>query len=293
MAKNSSDQFSKQLLEEVLSPFGTLETSYEVAGEPQWVDVFFIPTTPSIPHELGLLGRIVQTPCLIEPFRNQPTLDEVRSCLLKLLQVHGDFRRQARRENTSIPEAELPLLWILTSSASDGLLQQFGTIAPQDWPTGVYFLAPALRTAIVAINQLPQNDETLWLRLLGKGQTQNRAIEEVLAFDREDPRRSSILRLLANWKVSIEVTRQVEAEEEEFLMALSQAYLEWEQATEQRGRQEEGLSFVLRLLPHRIGEIPPEIEAHLRTLSLTQLEELGEALLSFSQLSDLQDWLRP
>jgi hypothetical protein len=172
-------------------------------------------------------------------------------------------------------------------------LQQFGTIPHQDWPSGVYFLAPALRTAIVAINQLPQNDETLWLRLLGKGQTQNKAIEEVLAFNREDPRRSSILRLLASWKVSIEVTRQVEAEEEAFLMALSQAYLEWEQATEQRGRQEEGLSFVLRLLPHRIGEIPPEIEAQIRTLSLTQLEELGEALLGFSQLSDLQDWLRP
>jgi hypothetical protein len=121
MAKNSSDQFSKQLLEEVLSPFGTLETSYEVAGEPQWVDVFFIPTAPSMPSELGLLGRIAQTSCLIEPFRNQPTLDEVRSCLLKLFQVHGDFRRQARREDISIPEAELPLLWILTSSASDGM----------------------------------------------------------------------------------------------------------------------------------------------------------------------------
>jgi hypothetical protein len=75
-------------------------------------------------------------------------------------------------------------------------------------------------------------------------------------------------------------------------MAFSQAYLEWEQAIEQRGRQEEGLSFVLRLLPHRVGEIPPEIEAQIRTLSLTQLEELGEALFGFSQLSDLRDWLR-
>lgn len=53
------------------------------------------------------------------------------------------------------------------------------------------------------------------------------------------------------------------------------------------------IKFVLRLLPHRIGAIPPEIEAQIRTLSLTQLEELGEALLGFSQLSDLQDWLRP
>jgi predicted transposase YdaD len=143
----------------------------------------------------------------------------------------------------------------------------------------------------------------LWLRLLGKGQTQQRAIEEVLAFDTEDPRRSSILRLLANWKISIEVTRQIEAEEAEFLMALSQAYLEWEQATEQRGeqrgrqegeqqgRQEEALSFVLRLLPRRVGTVPPEIEAQIRTLSLQQLEELGEALLDFSQISDLQNWL--
>jgi hypothetical protein len=40
MAKNSSDQFSKQLLEEVLSPFGTVETSYEVSGELQWADVY-------------------------------------------------------------------------------------------------------------------------------------------------------------------------------------------------------------------------------------------------------------
>jgi hypothetical protein len=72
---------------------------------------------------------------------------------------------------------------------------------------------------------------------LGKGQTQNKAIEEVLAFDRVDPRRSSILRLLASWKVSIEVTKQIEAEEEAFLTALSQAYLEWEQATEQRGEE--------------------------------------------------------
>jgi hypothetical protein len=35
MTKNSSDQFSKQFLEEFLSPFGTIETSYEVAGETQ------------------------------------------------------------------------------------------------------------------------------------------------------------------------------------------------------------------------------------------------------------------
>ncbi|OJJ26280.1 hypothetical protein BI308_06595 [Roseofilum reptotaenium AO1-A] len=42
--------------------------------------------------------------------------------------------------------------------------------------TGVYQLAKINQTGIIAINQLPEIPETLWLRLLGKGGTQKRAI---------------------------------------------------------------------------------------------------------------------
>jgi hypothetical protein len=38
--------------------------------------------------------------------------------------------------------------------------------------------------------------------------------------------------------------------------------------------------------------IAPEMEAQVRGLSLQQLTELGDALLDFSQFSDLQDWLQ-
>jgi hypothetical protein len=64
------------------------------------------------------------------------------------------------------------------------------------------------------------------------------------------------------------------------------------QEGEQQWRQAEGLSLVFRLLNRRIGTIAPETEAKIRTLSLTQLEELGEALLDFSQPSDLDEWLQ-
>jgi predicted transposase YdaD len=60
----------------------------------------------------------------------------------------------------------------------------------------------------------------------------------------------------------------------------------------QEGRQEGELTLILRLLTRRVGGISPDIEAQIRTLSLTQLEALGEALLDFSQPSDLTDWLR-
>jgi hypothetical protein len=300
MAKNPFDQFSKQLLEEVLAPFGAVKTSLEVPGEPQFVDVFFEPTSPpASTQDLGLLGRMTQTPSLLEPFRNQPTASDIRSCLLKLYQVHGNVQRKAKREHESIQDSDLPYLWILASSASATLLNGFGGTLAEDWGSGVYFFHPSFRTAIIAINQLPNTEDTLLLRLLGKGKTQKQAINQVIAFDTSDPKRAAILRLLASWKISIEITGQVEAEEE-LMMALSQAYLEWEQQTEQRGeqrgrqegRQEGELAIVLRLLNRRVGTIFPETEAQLRILSLTQLEALSEALLDFDRPSDLDDWLQ-
>jgi hypothetical protein len=127
MAKNPFDQFSKQLLEEVLAPFGAVKTSLEVPGEAQFVDVFFEPTSPpASTQDLGLLGRMTQTPSLLEPFRNQPTASDIRSCLLKLYQVHGNVQRKAKREHESIQDSDLPYLWILASSASATLLNGFG-----------------------------------------------------------------------------------------------------------------------------------------------------------------------
>jgi predicted transposase/invertase (TIGR01784 family) len=65
-----------------------------------------------------------------------------------------------------------------------------------------------------------------------------------------------------------------------------------EQKGRQEGRQEGELALILRQLTRRIGAVSPEAEAQIRTLSLAQLDALGEALLDFSQPSDLDDWLR-
>jgi hypothetical protein len=142
MAKNPFDQFSKQLLEEVLAPYGTVEISLEVTGESQFVDVFFEPSSSMAiaPQGLGLLGRIAQTPCLFEPFRNQPSAFEIRSCLQKLYQVHGNYQRKAKREKESIAESDLPQLWILASSASDALLNGFGVSLKEDWGSSIPFV---------------------------------------------------------------------------------------------------------------------------------------------------------
>jgi predicted transposase/invertase (TIGR01784 family) len=67
---------------------------------------------------------------------------------------------------------------------------------------------------------------------------------------------------------------------------------EGEQVGEQRGALREGQSLILRLLTRRIGDLTPEIRSQIQSLPLTQLEDLGEALLDFGDGADLQDWLR-
>lgn len=183
MTRQPHDQFAKEYLEELLTPLATIKKSKKVTSEVQEIDVFFEPTTSSISTELpnGLLGKMAATSCLFEPFRNPPSEVEIRSCLLKLYAVHGEILRKAKRTKRSITESELPILWILTPTLSARMIQGVGaTEALENWKKGVYFLPLILKTGIVVIHQLPVNEDTLWLRVLGKGSTQKRAVEELV-----------------------------------------------------------------------------------------------------------------
>ncbi|NJM77372.1 MAG: DUF4351 domain-containing protein [Acaryochloridaceae cyanobacterium RU_4_10] len=51
-------------------------------------------------------------------------------------------------------------------------------------------------------------------------------------------------------------------------------------------------SLIFRQISRRIGQITPTTETQIQSLSLTQLESLGEALLDFSELSELENWLQ-
>jgi predicted transposase YdaD len=59
----------------------------------------------------------------------------------------------------------------------------------------------------------------------------------------------------------------------------------------QEGRQEGESTLVLRQLTRRVGEIPAEVRSQIQALPLLDLEELGEALLDFTELVDLMTWL--
>ena len=290
MSRTPFDVFCKQFLETFLSPIGTVNINREITGESRWVDIWFEPTVPGqvSSTDLGLLGRMAITPCLIEPFRKQPPVIEVCNCKGKLFAVFGELQRQAHREKRSIPDAldGFPWLWILAPSASEQFLKRLKFTADENELPGIY-LNEGDRTALIAINQLPATEETLWVRLMGNGKTQEQAIQTILSFPKGDPRRSVILQLLVTWKISLEITQDFEQEEVDTMVQLSQAYVEWEERTKHEGE----LSIVLRQLNRRVGEVSVAVRSKIDRLSLPQLENLGEALLDFSSSEDLTTWL--
>jgi hypothetical protein len=276
MSRTKYDQFSKEFLAGLLDPFGTTAIDVSVSSEVREIDLLFTPLAGTDPSRLGLLGRIAQTPCIIEPYRNPPDDEDIRICLMRLAIYEGGQRREARRQQTALPNEKIPLVWVVAPTLSPNFLEGFGAAARPDWPQGVYFLPERLRAVLVAVHQLPVVPETLWLRILGRGRVQGEAVRELLALPESLPERSQVLRLIKNWQIRVQQNQ--EPEEAEMAVQLSQAYLEWEQKTrlegeqigELRGRLEAARNFL------RLG-VAPEVVAQAVEMSLEEVQQLQQA----------------
>jgi len=107
---------------------------------------------------------------------------------------------------------------------------------------------------------------------------------------------SAYTEILAGLKFNKDLIRRFLREE---LMRESVIYQEIQQQAKQQGREEgiqEGLqreiNLVLRQLARRLGQSAPEVLEQIQQLPVAQLEELGEALLDFTSVQDLTDWLQ-
>ncbi|MFN6528780.1 Rpn family recombination-promoting nuclease/putative transposase [Nostoc sp. ChiSLP03a] len=116
---------------------------------------------------------------------------------------------------------------------------------------------------------------------------------------RQRPEISAYTQILAGLKYNQDLIRQLFREGMMRESVIYQEILaEGEQRGEQRGREQgreegrktEGQLLILRLLSRRVGELPQEVLNRIETLSLEQLENLGEALLDFQAIADLEAW---
>jgi Domain of unknown function (DUF4351) len=311
MTRFPHDEFAKGFFESLLSPFGQVQTSFKISSEVREVDVYFIPNDNVVlpSADLGLLSQCAGTAAVFEPYRNSVSVPQIRACMSKLYDLHAYLSREAKKQQQpELKDDRLPMLWILTPTLSDNILESLGAKPDlETWGEGVYLLPPALKTGIIVLHQLPPTPATIWFRMLGKGRVQTRAITEVTQLPPAHPYRQNALELLGNLKVILETRQASEPEDRDLIMQLSPLYLEkireaelageqrGAQQAEQRGEQRGVLKgqqeLVLRLLNRKVGHISTELESRINSLPLAPLKELGEALLDFTQMSDLIGWL--
>lgn len=297
------DQFSKDYLEALLAPSGKVQSPKRVSGEVRLIDVYFTPDSQKKANlqSLGLLGQFAQYPAILEPYRNAATADEIGDCLLKQLEVKAFLRRQANRgkrknkkknknkkADKKLKSSEIPKVWILTPTASKTKLSYFGASARKGWPKGVYFLAPGLRAAIVAIHQLPKRPDTLWLRVLGRGKVQEQAIDELEALPDNNPYKEIGLELLYNLRNNLAAEKEPNETDRELIMRLKPLYQQEkeqiQQQSRQEGRKEERRITIENLLRVRFGSIDNELQSIVETLLPLSPEEFTPLLIQLSQL---------
>ncbi|NJN11374.1 MAG: DUF4351 domain-containing protein [Richelia sp. RM2_1_2] len=301
MTRFIHDKFAKDYLEELLKNYGTVEPDKKVSGEKKEIDVLFTPDSQQTYdlQLLGVLGRFAEYPAILEPFRNAAPADEICDCIIKVLEVKAKMRREAKANNTKLQEEKVPKLWVLTPTASQTVLSGFNVKQKEGWLPGIYYLGDNLRSAVVAIHQLPQTSETLWLRLLGRGRVQEQAIEELQQLPPSNPFQQATLKLVYNLKENLRANQNLEEDDRELIVRLEPLYQQDRERAIQEGREqgrEEGIidgekRLIIRLLNRRLGEIDSSLISRINGLSIQQLESLGEALLDFSSVADLEAWL--
>ncbi len=303
MTRTKHDQFAKELLSGLLETVGIPRTEVKVTSEIRGIDLLFVPLPEKAAEraKLGLLGRIAAATCLIEPYRNPPAHLEIRTCQMRLFIQHGEHLREAKRNKQKLREADYEMLWVVGPTISKAILADFKADPCEDWGKGVYFLGIGEHTALVAVHQLKPTRDTLWLRVLGRGKIQKKAIDEVLALPKDDPLRNLALELVASWTIRTEQQSDLSPEDQEQLMNVSSAYLEWKQQTlqegELRGRelgrqegQQEGelrgqRGILLKQMTRKFGSLSAQVVSQIQAIDNTEkLEQLAEALIDTPNL---------
>ncbi|MGK7904367.1 MAG: hypothetical protein AB4352_23730 [Hormoscilla sp.] len=296
MTRTPHDSFAKDLLEAILKPLGSFQAPLEVRDEARQIDAWFVPADSSASEraKLGLLGAIASTECLLEPVHAQLSPMEIHKCMGRQYILFALREREARREKRTLTQDDFPFLWILGTTVSAEITSDL--YSKKGWPEGVYFSSKVFKVAIVAINQLPVNPETLWLRMLGKGSVQRRAFDEVKGLPSEESFGKKILDVVQKWYTALQGKQPKSEDEQELIMEIAATYEEWEQATLQRGierglerglergRVENQRQFIENFLIARFGAIDETLAATIEPLLKLSMAEVTSLMLELSSL---------
>jgi hypothetical protein len=314
MTRERHDQFAKDLFAAVLEPLGNIVAGQELLAEPLKVDISFEATGPLDPEVLeqhGLPGRLVAGRAYFEPYRHSLEAEHLWNAAAKLSMSWLAARRKVEKASAVLEGA----LWVVTPSAPEKLVREAGLKslwendgrdwwALKKWPTGVYQQSKLLPLGLVVLDELPEDRQTLTLRLMGRGRTLKRAVAELKGLAEDDPLRTPVLNLLEKWRIIQAPVSELDPQEQEVVMNVMKTYQQWSEERRQEGRQEgrlEGMqqgnqrrraaasTALQRFWPRLYGPLPEPLKVAIESCAdADQLEAAMNALATASSEEQAQ-----
>jgi hypothetical protein len=286
--RNVFDQLAKRLLVNAFQQAGEVRTQVEISAETQAIDAWVQPAPGAAEslHALGLLGRLAERTCLVEPFHDPPSPTEIRDCLLKQLAYDARERRTARAEDRDA-EPLVPL-WILSAGEPRTALVALEFRPLAGWPAGVYGAATGLEARLVVISDLPRTRETLLLRLMGASTVFEGAIEDLKALPPDAIEVRVSLPVLVSLQLTLPTDEDQTDEERKFSMNVQKIY----EDAMQRAAHEGATRAVVSMVGIKLGRTLTEAERHVVTERVDHLGyEAVERVLLQLDAHAFERWL--
>lgn len=286
--RNVFDQLAKRLLVQAFQQTGEVRTQVEISAETQAIDAWVHPAPDAAQtrRALGLLGRLAERTCLVEPFHDPPSMTEIRDCLLKQFAYDARARRTARAEDREA-EPMVPL-WILSAGVPRTALVAFEFRPLAGWPEGVYGAATGLEARLVVISELPRTRETLLLRLMGARTVFEGAIEDLKALPTDAVEVLVSLPVLVSLRLTLPTEEDQTEEERKFAMDVQKIYDD----VVRRAAHDGATSSLVRMIGMKLGRNLTDAERRVITDRVDHLgQEAVERLFLQLDAKAFERWL--
>ncbi len=216
MPQYYKDAFAKEHARIIGEGLGEFDNNLSISTETLDFDVLFSPNAGFLAQDdrsLDLYCRLLKTDTVVnlEFFSRALRPENLRECRIRtnldwvkqknnydnLKKKIGATKNEseAKKLATKLTEPKLKFCWIIIALTSTKTLESYQCKPHPSWGKGVYLLPEVERMGAVIIPELEKNQDTLWLRTLGKEKVLKEAFVETINLPSDHPKRNAIIEL--------------------------------------------------------------------------------------------------
>jgi hypothetical protein len=334
MPQYYKDTFAKEHARIIGEGLGEFDNNLSISTETLDFDVLFMPNAEFLAQsdrDLDLYCRLLKTDSVVnlEFFSGTLRPENLRECRIRtnldwvkqknnydsLKKKIGASKDGTETKNLAakLIEPKLKFCWIIVALTSTKTLESYQCKPHPLWGKGVYLLPEIERMGAVIIPELAKNQDTLWLRTLGKEKVLKEAFVETIRLPSDHPKRNAIIDLGRSYYDFLFEQPELQLSNEDTIdmrtlseiyqanraqsIALEQALAQAQQqaAEAQRQAAEAQPKIVINFLTRKFGDevLTDEVTARLEQLSSEQLDDLLFQAASWNSPTQIQNYFNP